>query len=60
MNGVYAKNKFFATQWWTGAEALEDFDCVVYVDDVTTLTGLESYEAAIENSWPEFIQDFSL
>ena len=60
MSGVYSYNKLFDTEYWMGAENLTQFNCVVHVDEVVTLSEQEIYEAAIENSWPEFIQDFCL
>ena len=58
MSALYTRNKFFDHVWWVGAEVLGDFEDVVHVDEVVFLSKTESYEVAIDESWPQFIQDF--
>lgn len=60
MSVVYARNKFFDFENWSGAEDLGVFEDVVHIDDVSAMTTFESYEVAIEDSWPYFIRDQSL
>lgn len=60
MSVIYAYNKFFDMENWTGASVLGDFEDDVRVDEVSELTVFDAYEVSIEDSWPSFIRDQSL
>lgn len=60
MSVVYSHNKFFDFENWTGIQVLGEFEDVVHVDDASAMNWFETYEAAIEDSWPSFIRDQSL
>ncbi|MDR2178981.1 MAG: hypothetical protein LBP21_01605 [Synergistaceae bacterium] len=58
MGGVYVRNKLFDIYFRAGAEDLPELEKDVSVDDVTSMSVMESYETALEDTWPEFIEDF--
>ena len=60
MPGVYSRNKSCDTEHWVGEIAMDGFEEFVFIDGIMELPALESYEEAIENFWPLFIEDMSL
>ncbi|MDR1621033.1 MAG: hypothetical protein LBS00_01520 [Synergistaceae bacterium] len=60
MSGVYAHNKLFDVYCRAGAEDLPNLENDAYVDDVTKMSVVESYETSLEDGWPEFIEDFCI
>ena len=57
MPGVYSHNRMCDAEHWVGEVAMNDFEELVLVDDIMDTPVIETYEVAIENFWPLFIED---
>ena len=60
MPGIYSHNKDCDKKQWAGEAALGDFEEFIFLDSLMEVPALESYEEALENFWPAFIEDNSL
>ena len=59
MPGVYSRNRTCDVEHWVGEIAMNDFEELIFVDEIIDTSALENYEGAIENFWPLFIEDMA-
>ena len=59
MPGVYSHNRACDAEHWVGEIAMNGFEEFVLIDDIMNTPTFETYEEAIENFWPLFIEDMA-